>query len=337
MRRPYLLPMARSLPDASTWASEVATQLRLLEASASTRPPQERREFVAEVIGNSLEPVPAPLRTGYLDALADRFPDWNGAPATAAAEPPPPLPPETATDLLEKLGRRLGEVPDASKAPFIALLESAGWVRPVGSSGPAAEPVPSSAGQELMEALKLSKLPDLQRAMRLVPILLDMIGKLDRAACMTLTGLPTRAEFGAVNAEASAQELKSAVEEFLLADRQADPKELEVGLKKKLHGHRKRISALVACHEGSKKPVIPSSGLQFGRTWVEVWKPESFVEMVQTEKRGMFGFGSSVEERCWRKYCERCEEDLSPERIEQKVKEAASISAAYLYRFSSNP
>src|SRR4051812_9036421 len=79
--------------EEAEWASGIGGQLRLIQASFAEDAPATRQQYLSEEIARSLKTVPPTKRRIYLQALAERFPAWESAPAPQGA-PGLEIPPE---------------------------------------------------------------------------------------------------------------------------------------------------------------------------------------------------------------------------------------------------
>src|SRR5262245_28283064 len=67
------------------WASGLGSRLRLIQASFAEDDAATRQQYLSEEISRALKTVPPTKRRTFLQALAQRFPAWEGAPAPKQA------------------------------------------------------------------------------------------------------------------------------------------------------------------------------------------------------------------------------------------------------------
>ena len=70
-----------TMSEDAEWASGLGGQLRLVQASFADDDAATRQQYLSEEIARALKTVPPTKRRAYLQALAERFPAWEGAPA----------------------------------------------------------------------------------------------------------------------------------------------------------------------------------------------------------------------------------------------------------------
>src|ERR1700676_3712645 len=72
--RPEPLGAMQPVPEARSWAANVAARLWMLQTSFADDPPDARREYLVEEIERSIKDVVESRRAEYLTALMERFP-----------------------------------------------------------------------------------------------------------------------------------------------------------------------------------------------------------------------------------------------------------------------
>src|SRR5438876_8314582 len=71
--KPELVAM-QPVPEARSWAENVAARLWMLQTSFADDPPSSRHEYLVDEIERSIKDVAESRRSEYLAALMERFP-----------------------------------------------------------------------------------------------------------------------------------------------------------------------------------------------------------------------------------------------------------------------
>lgn len=302
--------MPTDLASPSLWAAGVAARLRLLGVDRAEAPPDQRREFWCELVTQALRDVPAAEKPAYLTALADRFPTWN----TPSAPPPPQKPPEeSAEQLLSRFWEKLPQLSNEARRELVRKLEEAGVVQPK------REAPSTGLTAELQLALGLDKPPALDRVLRLLCLLVDVVLKLDQVACKAIENLP----FQTPPVATGTGHLREAVQQFLSATGEDQAGQ---ALLARLEKHRRAMVALLASHVGMRD--VPSLGRNYAKWFMDSFSPENLEDVVRAEGAGAWGLA----QRCWKKYAERFRNDLGTrEHVERRVKEATASIAERIF------
>jgi hypothetical protein len=276
--------------------------LRLIQASFAEDDAATRQQYLAEEIARALKTVPPARRRPYLQALAERFPSWGGAPSAQAEVAP-------AIDLSpEELVARLVEV-----APYLSIeqkralaqqLESAG----LAASRPAAGAAPAAASESVPEELSkklgiepgqaLSQL----RVLRLIAVLSDFSVTLDQLSWNVWKQIAPKS---IVRREGGADgDFRKIAGPYLTGDDEVSTAQISQVVDKT----RQLIAGLLAA--------VGSTGESFARQFLGRVSPSAIKEKADAES----GFFIGPEQKCWRKYLETFN-DINGVSIEKEIAE----------------
>ncbi|HSH93605.1 MAG TPA: hypothetical protein VK968_05635, partial [Roseimicrobium sp.] len=166
--------------EEAEWASGVGGQLRLIQASFAEDPVTTRQQYLSEEIARALKTVPPTKRRGYLQALAERFPAWDDAPAAKSAAAVELAPEELVARLVEAAPY----LTITQRRTFATQLEAAGLIvaKPelptTGSQAPSSTPVPEELQKKL--GLDANQVLSQMRVLRLISILTEFSVTLDQ-------------------------------------------------------------------------------------------------------------------------------------------------------------
>ena len=297
--------MTTNVASESVWAEGLAARLKLLQSDCADSAASTRQEYVAEEIARALKAVPGERRSAYLDALAERFPDW--APATADAGKP--IGKElTAEELTDRLIDQARTMPEDAKLALARKLEAAGLAREVRTQEGWKIP------EDLLKKLGVAagdtlSAPD---AFRLLSLLLPEWIKLDVLTWETWSKLAPRSGY---RREAQA-DFRSSLERYLREGGAAAGPQMQPGLEKS----RKLIAGLLAA--------IPMGGKDFAEEYMVRFLPKNIEDVAASRGGGLFG--DSTEKRCWIKYKELAYSET--ESIEKKIRDAIAKQAEEMAR-----
>lgn len=286
--------------EEAEWASGLGGQLRLVQASFADDDLATRQQYLSDEIARALKVVPPTKRRAYLQALAERFPAWDAAPAAKQeGVPAVELPPE-------ELVARLVEI-----APYLSIeqkralseqLEAAGLAasRPAAGAGPvaAAEPVPEELRKKLgiEPGQSLSQL----RVLRLIAVLSEFSVTLDQLSWNVWKQIAPKS---IVRRDAGPDgDFRKIAGPYLTGDDEVSTAQISQVVDKT----RQLIAGLLAA--------VGSTGESFARQFLGRVAPSAIKEKADAES----GFFIGPEQKCWRKYLETFN-DINGVSIEKEI------------------
>ncbi len=292
--------------EEAEWASGLGGQLRLIQASFAEDDAATRQQYLSEEIARALKSVPPARRRPYLQALAERFPAWGGAPTTPAAGP-------AAIELSpEELVARLVEVAPfltiAQRRAFAEQLEAGGLVASRTAAEAAAPSAAAGASVAVPEELqkKLGIEPDQvlsqTRVLRLIAILSDFSVTLDQLSWNVWKQIAPKS---IVRRDAGPEsDFRKIAGPYLTGNDEVSTAQISQVVDKT----RQLIAGLLAA--------VGSTGESFARQFLSRVAPSAIKEKADAES----GFFIGPEQKCWRKYLETFN-DISGVSIEKEIAE----------------
>jgi hypothetical protein len=328
----------------SSWVSELAGRLRLIQADAAAAVPEQRRDYLQDELARALKPIPPAQRKRYLEAVLSRFPVAGQVLKPAA--PAPETVDETLNRLLtaakpltqekrSELAKRLAEAglaPVRREEPITVdealnrLLETAKSVvgekrahiakrlaevglAPVGREVPTLE-----ASEKLRQGFRLDpgqQVP-LARLEELTLFLVDALCLLDHNALKTMRELSPRSPL-----LKRTEDFRTTAARFLVKD--------DESLEPAWGAIRGLLGALLAAVQGGLK--------NFGRQYVDRFSPSGIEAVVMGEGGGaILGIGKSRKERCWEKYTRLSEDYDTPDLVDRRIKDSLAAFVENLLR-----
>ncbi|HWD91482.1 MAG TPA: hypothetical protein VG938_03950 [Verrucomicrobiae bacterium] len=286
----------------SSWVSEVAQRLRLIQADADSLGPEKRSEYLQEEIVRSLKNIPPARRKGHLEWLLARFPVAGRIPTTAIPAPAPAPAPkavaETPAQILERFLAAAAGLPQDQRAAFSKKLSDAGF-----GGGVDRDAVTLDVSDELRQkfSLKPEQQPRLARVAQLTLFLTDIFDRLDQTAVATLRELAPKSPL--LKRQHS---FRGTAARFLIEENDAEQMELQ------LRAVASLLGALLAATLGG--------GKEFGKRFVERFTPAAIEDVITGEGGKMFG--PNKKERCWDRYKDLAGDYATPDLIDRRIKEA---------------
>lgn len=302
------------MSEDAEWASGLGAQLKLIQASFAEDDPMTRQQYISEEIARALKTVSPTKRRSYLQALAERFPAWEGAPAPKQ---------QVAVELSpEELVARLVEA-----APYLTIvqrralaeqLEGAGLVAarpaPAATSGTPATVAPTEAvPEELQKKLGLAADQPLSqvRVLRLIAVLIEFSVTLDQLSWNVWKQV---APHSIVRRDAGPEsDFRRIAGPYLTGDAEVSTAQISQVVDKT----RQLIAGLLAG--------FGSTGEAFARQFLSRITPSTIKEKADAES----GFFVGPEQKCWRKYMEIFN-DISGLSVEKEIAEVLATQAEEL-------
>ncbi len=270
--------------DEAQWAVGMGAKLRMMQASLADDDPAARSDYLMEEIEREIRGVPDSRRKGYLEALADRFPQGEGGSANAGGQAAPQAPvDESAQGLVRRLAALARDLPEDERYELSSQLRNAGFaieIQTVGAGERDEIPV------ELQKKLSLdpNQALDRKRAIRLVSVLIDLVVTMDQVGWNVWRSLASDSR---VRREPGPSgDLRRIAGPFLVGDPEVNLAQVTDLLGKT----RQLIAGLMAA--------LGAAGKIFAAQHLTRFAPGAIEEEANKEP----GFFVGPEQKCWRKY-----------------------------------
>src|ERR1700724_4657780 len=282
--RPEPFVAMQPVPEARSWAEQVASRLWMLQTSFADDPPSARHEYLVEEIERSIKDVVESRRSEYMAALMERFP------GPERIDAPYFKPPEAETvergpkEVADELIARLPEFSNEAKAALAQRLQALGLF------------VSPSNGIELpLELLgKLGISPketlDEERLIKLFTALLEMVITLDHLIWNVWKNVAPKSS---LRRDQGGDNPRRTIGRYLSGDREVATLQITQMLEKT----RQLTAGLLSA--------IGPAGEISARKHSEKFPPENIHASVESKSPG---FISNVELKCWRRYVELSED-----------------------------
>src|ERR1043165_652306 len=123
------IDVANAKPAA--WATSLATRLKYLQANLPDATPEARQVQIEQELSRALQELPIEKRGSHLYALAQAFPDWELAAATAVA--PAAAKRMTPDELIQAFLQVIPQLSGEQREALKKQLAAAGVVQPTGT------------------------------------------------------------------------------------------------------------------------------------------------------------------------------------------------------------
>ncbi|HEY3899533.1 MAG TPA: hypothetical protein VGM54_13010 [Chthoniobacter sp.] len=296
-------PTGLAMSEDAEWASGLGAQLRLIQASFAEDDAATRQQYISDEIARALKTVSPTKRRAYLQALAERFPNWEGAPAPKA-DPIAELAPE---DLVARLVEVAPYLTIVQRKALSEQLEAAGLVaaRPMAPTPTASTPGNAEViPEELQKKLGLDANQQLSqlRVLRLIAVLIEFSVTLDQLSWNVWKQVAPKS---IVRREAGPEsDFRKIAGPYLTGDDEVSTAQISQVVDKT----RQLIAGLLAA--------VGSTGETFARQFLGRIAPAAIKEKADAES----GFFVGPEQRCWRKYLEIFN-DISGISVEKEIAE----------------
>jgi len=294
--RPEPFSAKQPVPEARSWAQNVAARLWMLQTSFADDPPNARHEYLVEEIERSIKDVVESRRSEYLAALIERFPGPERIDTPSLGPTPVDKVERTAQEVADELLSLLPELSREARAALAQKLQALGLL------------VAPSKGLELpLELLgKLGLTPndklDEQRLAKLFTALLELVITLDHLIWNVWKNIAPKSS---VRRDQASDNPRRIVGRYLSGDREVATLQITQMLDKT----RQITAGLLSA--------IGPAGEIFARKHLEKFAPEKIRAGVETKSPG---FIAGVEQKCWRRYVELAAE-LSGQAVETQIVE----------------
>ncbi len=270
--------------DEAQWAVGMGAKLRMMQASLADDDPSARSDYLREEIEREIRGVPDSRRKGYLEALADRFPQGEGGGANAGVLTAPQAPAdESAQGLVRRLAALARDMPEDERDELSSQLRNAGFTVEVRVGGAAErDEIPVELQKKL--SLDPNQALDRKRAIRLVSVLIDLVVTMDQVGWNVWRSLASDSR---VRREPGpGGDLRRIAGPFLTGDPEVNLAQVTDLLGKT----RQLIAGLMAA--------LGAAGKIFAAQHLTRFAPGAIEEEANKEP----GFFVGPEQKCWRKY-----------------------------------
>jgi hypothetical protein len=288
--------------ETNRWAAECAARLRVLQSSFADDPPDVRERILNEELAEALQGLAIGKRQEYIDALLERFPVPEPLESSKLSEKVTQLPPveESPTALTERLLNLLPTIGAEEKTAILKLIQDSALL-PKGAGRTAVE-LPEEM-RKRMEKLAPGKPIDIQRALRLLDILIEMTGNLDQLVWQVWKNIGSKSVIQHETGKYG--DFRKTLGPYLGGDSEVATEQM----KQIVNKTRKLISGLMAA--------MGTVGEISAGKYLDRLSPETIRKMAEADP-ALF---ESLEKKCWRKYTITFE-GLNRAAIEREVLDA---------------
>jgi hypothetical protein len=296
--------MESHLSEESLWASGLASRLRLIQANFADDPASVRHGYITEEIERALKDISPTKRKAYLEALAERFPAWEGVRSAPTSDDKAGAAPLTAEELVARLLQLAPTLSPEARAAFANQLHAAGLS--IKESADAFLQLPPELQKKL--GLASGKPLHLERAVKVLIITTELALALDQLAWALWKQLAPRST---IRKESDFQRLAGS---YLAGDAEVSGAQLMQPVEKT----RRLIAGLLGA--------VGRAGSAYAKKYASQLSPEVIEDWAKMEKK----FTESLEAACWRKFVQHAKEHASEPAIEHEIQEAIAKAAENL-------
>ena len=268
--------------DEAQWAVGMGTRLRMMQASLADDDAAARRGYLEEEVEREIRGIPDSRRKAYLEALAERFPQGEGAGTSVQAAPQTPVE-ESPEGLVRRLAALARDLPEDQRYELSSQLRNAGFAIEIQTVGAGErEEVPVELQKKL--GLDPSQALDRKRAIRLVGVLIDLVVTMDQVGWNVWKSIASDSRVR--RDPGPAGDLRKIAGPFLTGDPEVNLAQVTDLLGKT----RQLIAGLMAA--------LGAAGKIFAAEHLTRFAPGAIEEEANKEP----GFFVGPEQKCWRKY-----------------------------------
>lgn len=309
--------MESHLTEESLWASGMAGRLRLLQASCADEPAETLQECLSEEIGRALKEIPLSKKRIYLETLAEKFPTWQVAALPGAAvQNKAEIVEDTPELRLASLVQIVPQLSPEQKAEFARKLQRAGLAEEKEGAG-----LVITAELQKIFGLAADQKLSAERAVKLLATLAELVLALDQLVWNLWKQLAPKAAIR--RPPGPANDFRDNARRYLIGDVEVSTTQLT----QLLDQSRKLIAGLLMA--------IGGVGRSYAKKHQERLSPDIIKDLAELEKGG---WGTNLEQKCWRKYVELANEHASEPAIEKEIQDTIARYAEEVMRGRfSNP
>ena len=300
------IDVANAKPAA--WATSLATRLKYLQANLPDATPEARQVQIEQELGRALQELPIEKRGSHLYALAQAFPEWEMAAATAIA--PAAAKRLSPEELIAAFVQLLPQLTPAQREAAKKQLAAAGLVQPAGT------PIEGEAVVAVRTKLKLDAEDPIggPQLAALFAAYAEAMLALDQLAWNVWRNAAPKSP---VKRDITQGDLRTVTRRALAGD--ADSAAMVGHVQKQLEASRQLIAGLLAG--------LGPAGKNFSRRYQQRYTPDAVREAVRAEG------GGKNDAQFWKKHTELAAE-ITETVIEDDVQAAVVKYAEELMRGS---
>ena len=300
------IDVANAKPAA--WATSLATRLKYLQANLPDATPESRQVQIEQELSRALQELPVEKRGSHLYAIAQAFPDWDVAAATAIA--PAAVARLTPDEQIKAFLQLVPQLSAEQRAAVKKQLAAAGLVQASGA------PIEGEALVAVRTKLKLDADDpiDGQQLARLFAAYAEAMLALDQLAWNVWRNAAPKSP---IRRDVAQGDLRTVTRRTLAGD--AESGATLAAVQKQLEASRQLIAGLLAG--------LGPAGKNFARRYQQRYTPDAVREVVRAEG------GGKSDVQFWKKHTELAAE-ITETVIEDDVQAAVVKYAEDLMRGS---
>jgi hypothetical protein len=295
-----------ALAKPAAWAASLVTRLKYLQTTLGEATPENRQALLEEELRRALQEIPLEKRGSHLYALAQAFPEWEMAAATAVAPATGArqTPDEVIKSFLQLVPQLSGEQREKVKQQLVAL----------GLVIPSNQPLEGDALVAVRTKLKLESEDPINATQlaQLFAVYAEAMLALDQLAWNVWRNAAPKSP---IRRDVAQGDLRTVTRRSLSGDAEAAAAQVQV--QKQLEASRQLIAGLLAG--------LGPAGKNFARRYQQRYTPDAVREVVRAEG------GGKSDAQFWKKHTELAAE-ITETVIEDDVQAAVVKYAEDLMR-----
>jgi len=303
---PPASPNEAASAERATWVTALVTRLKYLQATLAQEKPEDRQVHLEEELRRALQAVPVDQRGSHLYELAQAFPEWDLAAATAIA--PAAVARQTPDELIKSFLQFVPQLSGEQREMVKRQLAEAGLIQP------AKQAIEGEALTAVRAKLKLDPEDpiDTQQLAKLFAVYAEAMLALDQLAWNVWRNAAPKSP---IRRDTAQGDLRTVTRRSLAGDAEAAAAQVQV--QKQIEASRQLIAGLLAG--------LGPAGKNFARRFQQRYTPDAVRELVRTEG------GGKGDAQYWKKHTELAAE-ITETVIEDDVQAAVVKYAEDLMR-----
>jgi len=299
-------PNEVAIAERATWAASLVTRLKYLQTTLAEETAEDRQVHLEEELRRALQAVPVDKRGAHLYELAQAFPEWELAAATAIA--PAAVARQTPDEIVASFLQLVPQLSGEQRENVKQKLAAAGMILP------AKQAIEGEALTAVRAKLKLDPEDpiDTQQLARLFSVYAEAMLALDQLAWNVWRNAAPKSP---VRRDTAQGDLRTVTRRSLSGD--AEAAAAQVLVQKQIEASRQLIAGLLAG--------LGPAGKNFAQRFQQRLTPDAIREVVRTEG------GGKNDAQYWKKYTELAAE-ITETVIEDDVQAAVVKYAEDLMR-----
>jgi hypothetical protein len=300
------IDVANAKPAA--WATSLATRLKYLQANLGEATPEARQVQIEQELSRALQELPVEKRGSHLYALAQAFPEWEPAAATAIA--PAAVARQTPDEVIQSFLKLVPALSGEQREKVKSQLAALGLVQA------SAQPLEGEALVAVRTKLKLDAEDPIngQQVARLFAVYAEAMLALDQLAWNVWRNAAPKSP---IRRDVAQGDLRTVTRRALAGD--AESAAMLGHVQKQLEASRQLIAGLLAG--------LGPAGKNFAKRYQQRYTPDAIREAVRAEG------GGKNDAQFWKKHTELASE-ITETVIEDDVQAAVVKYAEDLMRGS---